>query len=733
MTVHEIRLPEEERVTNGTFLVYPYFQEWTVIGNPQVWSVNGTRSAVLGGGTVDSISQMINLTDVSELTFDSGFWSYSGDSLSGYVSIDGDIYEFPRTTWYTIEPQSIDVSGYIGTLEVVFYTEVTGLYWVVTNISAIGNPRLPIDYWVSPVWDFDEDCACTRLHYQGHSRVVTTHLLATDSLHYMSHSLMNGDFESGDLSYWAATAYSGDIVEAATVAAHSGTYGCRLYNEDVDETGSTCELRQTITTNFTSLGFWYKIETAQAQNGYDWLQFYVQMTGGYVDNPEYGERWIDVYSIQNPTVGEWTHIQVVKDTLIDPEYYCWYQVTNLVIAAYACECNPEATPAILEVFIDDVEVGDWPVLPLTYMVVHTVLNGDFETGDLTNWISDVSVWEPATIVTEVNEISAHSGTYGIECRITTDVSDAGGYSYPSQDYITSAFDQLEFWYKINTCDGASEGNTYLILNINGYAIFVLYPTEASDWTYFVISKDIEIVTGPLLPSNQIEFQICNYNTTEGSSDFQVFIDDVAVRCIGDIECSLEYTITPVVLMEYDSQYCISITPSPLQSVLAYSIRPLWCNGGFELGDLTCWTETCDEGSTFNVVGEAAHSGSYGCALVSISNGYYNGYLELYQEYFSNQWDTLSFWYKVHDVVGGGARLRVQMSYLYWPSWDPGHSYWDMWIVYADEDLVTDDWIYVTIDRATVEDDLDANLGVGRWTWDATISLYVTQYIYNGGS
>lgn len=173
----------------------------------------------------------------------------------------------------------------------------------------------------------------------------------------------NGDFETGDLTDWTDdTTGSGTYEATATVtegAKHAGTYGCRLY-ASITAAGSLARpaISQTISSDFTSLDFWYKCNSISGTSFYQNLEVFMTIADEMEINPVYVNFRTDPNT-------EWTHVSLTKAQLEEENFYegyAWDTTTTITIRARVYS----GTTSALELFIDDVmPEGDPPAVATT--------------------------------------------------------------------------------------------------------------------------------------------------------------------------------------------------------------------------------------------------------------------------------------------------------------------------------------------------------------------------------
>jgi len=178
--------------------------------------------------------------------------------------------------------------------------------------------------------------------------------------------IVNGDFETGDLTGWTDDSTGwGTYTATATVGAgykHSGTYGLRLYGSALADSNSGLYTRihqHNISTDFDTFSMWYKVNTAE-QGSASYFEFFVwfTLTSGKVAYP------VDIYT-SGIVEGDWVHVQLKKAD-IPTTGGSWDTTTTFSMYVNVDNGDQEETD-ILEVFVDDIIIGK-----------ELLINGGFE-------------------------------------------------------------------------------------------------------------------------------------------------------------------------------------------------------------------------------------------------------------------------------------------------------------------------------------------------------------------
>ena len=230
-----------------------------------------------------------------------------------------------------------------------------------------------------------------------------------------------------------------------------------------------------------------------------------------------------------------------------------------------------------------------------------IVNGGFESGDLTGW--NPYKWDGVVAITS----DAHSGKYALQ--LGTPDRQSGGSEADQWFTVPKGHPQLSFWYRGHCQYQPSTGGVGLI-GPNGAS----YGLQATTYGYSSCAADSgwTQVTWDLTPAagQQVTLVLTNndYGTAgviAGGSWFEV----------DDVELS------------------------------GGAPAPAIANGGFESGDLTGWTPYGGTG-TYQGITSDAHSGKY--ALQLGVPGHPTGYSGVEQDFtMPGGKSTLSFWYRPH--------------------------------------------------------------------------------------
>lgn len=208
-------------------------------------------------------------------------------------------------------------------------------------------------------------------------------------------TLTNGDFETGDLTGWAASG-DGSVTVTSETAFH-GTYSCKISNSYA---GITYVSQDVDLTDVDLLEFWFKI-TSPA--------YWAYMT---IDESwEWAEGSEDLFTT-------WTH------KIFDVSGY-----TGVKTLSFGVDDESSEYSSIM--YIDKIILS----------TAGSLRNGSFETGDLEGWNKyyDDNHSEVDFITGDVQD-----GTYALQ--VTTN---AYYHEYIQQDYLDMTnIERITFWYKI---------------------------------------------------------------------------------------------------------------------------------------------------------------------------------------------------------------------------------------------------------------------------------------------
>jgi len=505
-------------------------------------------------------------------------------------------------------------------------------------------------------------------------------------------ALTNGTFETGDLTGWTdGSGGSGTATATVTAGAkQNGTYGLRLYASTSSGSQSAVpKVTQDISSDFTNLKISYKVEAKTGTAYYYKLE--VKMSTH--------DYWVYVYYESPVSVGSWTLLDFDMAEIValmdEGDYFDATTTLSINTQVFSSGAGT------LEVFIDDVIV--------TYPAVE-VANGDFETGDLTDWTNETTGSGTHSGTQTVTTGAKRSGTYG--ARLTASAQ-SEGYTFSSIMTVLpdSGWDYLRFFAKANSLvrnfAGYSELRLFAQMTVSATPTWVAIKTvglsDITAWRPTLVLLDefnaIRTYNSGTWIDNEIPFKISLYHYNEDSSthDCDVYIDDVSIETIG-----------------------------------AFS------NGDFETNDLTGWdddsyryqnsSDEIDGSVSVATSGIEKHAGSYAAKMnvvfdESISDG--ANYAAIIRPLVVADFTAVDFWYKITDATGNNPKFQVQV-YGYYAS----YGYCDWTTVFelsgGAEDFVAGSWIEVNITK----EDMETLLTSGEAEFmDTTIMRFVSNSVH----
>jgi hypothetical protein len=235
-------------------------------------------------------------------------------------------------------------------------------------------------------------------------------------------------------------------------------------------------------------------------------------------------------------------------------------------------------------------------LTVTAPTAGNVVNGDFETGNL-------SGWTPSGAFTPVISTTPHAGSYAARLGSTSAVN--GNSTLTQAVAIPSGSSRLTFWYQPHCTDTITYDQIQAqIRNASGATLATVLNVCSNSGAWTQVSYDTSAFAG-----QTVTLWFNDHDDGYPTDPTYFLLDDVAVG-----------NFTP---------------PPPPPTVVQ--------NGGFESGNLSSWTAS---GAFTPVISTAPHTGSYAARLGS--TGPVNGDSTLTQSVaLPAGTTTLTFWYQPH--------------------------------------------------------------------------------------
>lgn len=314
----------------------------------------------------------------------------------------------------------------------------------------------------------------------------------------MVEKIINGDFETGDLTGWIS---GGDASnpQVVTTSPHSGTYCCLLEPSDNQYLDQTCyddySGEDYITyDDIITFGFWYK-NLSEEDN---------IVVDIYLNDSN------DSFSVNLGNATSWTYIDL-KAEMASNGYTGSNTLSELIIN------NPTSD----NVYIDDVSlnatIGIIGIdVNLKGIFGEDIVNGGFETGNMNGWIDD---WGAGN--TNITSADKHSGTYS--CKLDGDIVSGLGYIHQNLFIFWGDIQSFGIWFK-NTSD--QNANVEVLADyLGGTYYYITLPSGTTDWTY--IDLKAEIISQGAPTNNSPIIRIAMYNLLAISTG-TILLDDVSL-------------------------------------------------------------------------------------------------------------------------------------------------------------------------------------------------------------
>ena len=220
--------------------------------------------------------------------------------------------------------------------------------------------------------------------------------------------VVNGGFETGDLTGWSA---SGAVLPQAVSGGHTGTYAARLGSSSAFNGNSIIQQTVAIPSGNSRLSFWYQPHCPDSLT-YDQIQMQIRNTSGAtLATP------LNVCT----NTGAWTQVTWDTSQWAGQTVVLWFNVHD---------DNYPTDPTWS--LLDDIAVGQYTPQP------NVVQNPGFETGNLSSWTA-------SGLVLPVINTTAHSGSYSARLGSTSAFN--GNSTLTQSVTVPAGSSTLSFWYQ----------------------------------------------------------------------------------------------------------------------------------------------------------------------------------------------------------------------------------------------------------------------------------------------
>jgi hypothetical protein len=163
-----------------------------------------------------------------------------------------------------------------------------------------------------------------------------------------------------------------------------------------------------------------------------------------------------------------------------------------------------------------------------------VVNGDFETGDMTGWTDYSGVYPEGsgTVTTEASAAAKHAGDFGGRFEVTWDsvatfMNQADRYQLVSENGLHVG-DVFDFWVKIPTwvLDGADVDVRVIVSDYGEIAFTVWTGAGAQDWQHVHVALTEE---DAFPPEGNVWLDVLVYaGGTDSTGEIEVWVDDITL-------------------------------------------------------------------------------------------------------------------------------------------------------------------------------------------------------------
>jgi hypothetical protein len=225
--------------------------------------------------------------------------------------------------------------------------------------------------------------------------------------------VVNGGFETGDVSGWSA---SGVVAPRVVTTAHTGSYAAQLGQSSAYNGNSTLSQTVAIPSGSSRLTFWYQPHCPDTLT-YDQIQMQIRSTSG--------STLATVLNVCSNS-GAWTSVTFDTSSYAGQTVVVWFN---------AHDDNYPSDPTYF--LLDDVAVSSYTPAP------NVVQNPGFETGSFSSWTTS-GAFLPVISTT------AHSGSYSAQAGSKNPVN--GNSTLTQTVTVPAGAPTLSFWYQPHCTD-----------------------------------------------------------------------------------------------------------------------------------------------------------------------------------------------------------------------------------------------------------------------------------------